>query len=93
MRDTRVEEVEQISSDSDSDETDKVVLANGGPPSLPDSTAASAADATTSKSKQPTIGIFPNHVQQGPTYLIFQTHEDKEKYVRGGSLLHGHRCD
>ncbi len=52
MRDTRVEEVDQI-SDSDSDDP------------------AAAARANAGDSNEPTVGIFPNHVQQGPTYLIF----------------------
>ena len=56
MRDTRVEEVEHISSDSDSDE-----MAGG----------ATGSDSGRA-SQELTIGIFPNHVQQGITkyYLI-----------------------
>ena len=50
MRDTRVEEVEHISSDSDSDE-------NPG--------TGSQGDA----SQELTVGIFPNHVQQGMQQL------------------------
>ena len=46
MRDTRVEEVEHISSDSDSDENPAT---------------GSHGDA----SQELTVGIFPNHVQQG----------------------------
>ena len=30
-------------------------------------------------SKRPTLGIFPNHIQQGPTYLIFSSKAEKEK--------------
>lgn len=29
---------------------------------------------------QPTLGIFPNHVQQGPTYLIFSSRAEQEKW-------------
>ena len=56
MRDTRVEEVCQISSDSDSEEMGGVIKSVHG--------------KMTQKSG-PTVGIFPNHVQQGPTYAIF----------------------
>ncbi len=71
MRDTRVEEVEQISSDSDSDETEVAAsLAGGGGGQQPDS-LSSLPDGGGGLSKRPTVGIFPNHVQQGPTYLIF----------------------
>ena len=54
MRDTRVEEVEHISSDSDSDE-----MAGG----------ATGSDSGRA-SQELTIGIFPNHVQQGITIII-----------------------
>ena len=53
MRDTRVEEVEHISSDSDSDE-----MAGG----------ATGSDSGRA-SQELTIGIFPNHVQQGTTMI------------------------
>ena len=56
MRDTRVEKVCQISSDSDSD--------GAGP-------AESHLSDGNKEPEEPTVGIFPNHVQQGPTYLIF----------------------
>lgn len=67
MRDTRVEEVEQISSDSDSDETEGRVASSG----------------------EPTVGIFPNHVQQGPTYLIFCGKADKEKWLYHLTVVSG----
>ena len=63
MRDTRVEEVEHISSDSDSDEM--------------------------GSETQPTIGIFSNHVQQAPTYLIFGSKADKEKWLYELTLVSG----
>ena len=56
MRDTRVEEVCQISSDSDSDGAGHV---------------ESRQSDHHKGAEEPTVGIFPNHVQQGPTYLIF----------------------
>ncbi len=72
MRDTRVEEVEQISSDSDSDETEVAAsLAGGGGGQQPDSLSSLPDGGGGGLSKRPTVGIFPNHVQQGPTYLIF----------------------
>ena len=49
MRDSRVEEVEHISSDSDSDETDE------------------------NRTQEPTLGIFPNHVQQVQNYKQYFT--------------------
>ena len=70
MRDTRVEEVEHISSDSDSDET------------LPNVTIDGA-------SKKPTVGIFPNHVQQGPTYLIFPSKADQEQWLYHLTVVSG----
>lgn len=65
MRDTRVEEVDHISSDSDSDEP-------------------------VERSKEPTIGIFPNHLnQQGPTYLIFNSKADKEQWLYHLTVVSG----
>ena len=49
MRDSRVEEVEHISSDSDSDETDE------------------------NRTQEPTLGIFPNHVQQVQKHIQYFT--------------------
>ena len=57
MRDARVEEVCQISSDSDSDGATSHV--------------ESGQNDQLKGAEEPTVGIFPNHVQQGPTYLIF----------------------
>lgn len=83
MRDTHVEEVEQI-SDSDSDETTDPTLTSNA--SIMDSHSRS----------QPTVGIFPNHLQQqGPTYLIFPQKTEQEKWlyhltvVSGGNPKHG----
>ena len=67
MRDTRVEEVDHISSDSDSDET----------------------AAGENRTKEPTVGIFPNHVQQGPTYLIFSNKADKEQWLYPLTVVSG----
>ena len=61
MRDTRVEEVSQISSDSDSEEMGGVIK---------------CGHAKRTKKPRPTVGIFPNHVQQGPTYVIFPPDAD-----------------
>ena len=66
MRDTRVEEVEHISSDSDSDEM-----------------------ANVEKTKEPTVGIFPNHVQQGPTYLIFNSKNEQEQWLYHLTIVSG----
>ena len=65
MRDSRVEEVEHISSDSDSDETEEF------------------------RTKEPTLGIFPNHVQQGPTYLIFPNKIEKEQWLYHLTVVSG----
>jgi hypothetical protein len=70
MRDTRVEEVEHISSDSDSDEHPGT---------------GSHGDA----SQELTVGIFPNHVQQGPTYLIFGNKADKEQWLYHLTVVSG----
>ncbi len=64
MRDTRVEEVENISSDSDSDENQQ-------------------------SEKMPTVGIFPNHVQQDPTYLIFGNKSDQEQWLYHLTVVSG----
>ena len=83
MRDARVEEVEHISSDSDSDPTENStnVLgrnSNGIPPSPSGRTPA------------PTVGIFSNHVgHQAPTYLIFESKVDKEKWLYELTLVSG----
>ena len=71
MRDSRVEEVEEISSDSDS---------------CDDSNAARARFAGDSEF---TLGIFPNHVQQGPTYLILASKAEKEKWLYHLTVVSG----
>eukprot|EP00092_Neocalanus_flemingeri_P001971 GFUD01002103.1.p1 GENE.GFUD01002103.1~~GFUD01002103.1.p1 ORF type:complete len:1505 (+),score=292.95 GFUD01002103.1:136-4515(+) len=48
---------------------------------------------------EPTIGIFPNHVHQGPTYLIFPNRAEQEKWlyqltvVSGGDPKAGTQCE
>jgi len=69
MRDTRVGEVEHISSDSDSDE-----MVSGN---------------VIEKTKDPTVGIFPNHVQQGPTYLIFNSKNEQEQWLYHLTVVSG----
>ena len=76
MRDTRVEEVDQISSDSDSDE-------NLG---LNADALGSAVDG---HHHPLTLGIFPNHVQQGPTYLLFPGKAEKEKWLYHLTVVSG----
>ncbi|XP_040581773.1 uncharacterized protein CG43867 isoform X4 [Lepeophtheirus salmonis] len=63
MRDSRVEEVENI-SDSDSDEV-------------------------ASPNEPCTIGIFPNLVNQGPTYLIFANKTEKEDWLYQLTVVSG----
>ena len=41
------------------------------------------------KLRQPTIGIFPNHVQQGPTYLIFGNKAEKEQWLYELTVVSG----
>ena len=38
---------------------------------------------------EPTIGIFPNHVHQGPTYLIFPSRAEQEKWLYQLTLVSG----
>ena len=38
---------------------------------------------------QPTLGIFPNHVSQGPTYLIFPSRAEQEKWLYQLTLVSG----
>ena len=38
---------------------------------------------------QPTLGIFPNHVHQGPTYLIFPSRPEQEKWLYQLTLVSG----
>ena len=38
---------------------------------------------------QPTLGIFPNHVHQGPTYLIFPSRAEQEKWLYQLTLVSG----
>lgn len=40
-------------------------------------------------SKRPTLGIFPNHIQQGPTYLIFSSKAEKEKWLYHLTVVSG----
>ena len=42
-----------------------------------------------SASKRPTLGIFPNHLQQGPTYLIFSSKAEKEKWLYHLTVVSG----
>ena len=76
MRDSRVEEVEQI-SDSDSDECPESSLASGG------------GGVGANEKSEPTVGIFPNHVQQGPTYLIFGNKVEKERWLYELTVVSG----
>lgn len=71
MRDTRVEEVSQI-SDSDSSDPD-----------------TPSAHHNPSAAEQVTLGIFPNHVQDGPTYLIFNNKFEKEKWLYELTVVSG----
>ena len=38
---------------------------------------------------EPTIGIFPNHVHQGPTYLIFPNRSEQEKWLYQLTVVSG----
>ena len=38
---------------------------------------------------EPTIGIFPNHVSQGPTYLIFPNRAEQEKWLYQLTVVSG----
>jgi hypothetical protein len=76
MRDTRVEEVEQI-SDSDSDDLD--------PANRKSLLTVNSGIGQNSGIGEPTVGIFPNHVQQGPTYLIF--HGGKQGWKKSTNLI------
>ena len=83
MRDTRVEEVEHISSDSDSEPTDI-----SAPGLLPNSNGVNVTSS--GKTPAPTVGIFSNHVgHQPPTYLIFDSNGDKEKWLYALTLVSG----
>ena len=84
MRDTRVEEVEHISSDSDSDET-----APGGVGGVGAGGVSGGSDSGGRASQELTVGIFPNHVQQGPTYLIFGNKADKEQWLYHLTVVSG----
>ena len=42
-----------------------------------------------SVAKRPTLGIFPNHLQQGPTYLIFSCKAEKEKWLYHLTVVSG----
>ena len=83
MRDAKVEEVEHISSDSDSEpaESSNIGLiphSNGMNPTL------------TGRTPAPTVGIFSNHVgNEAPTYLIFDSNPDKEKWLYALTLVSG----
>ena len=77
MRDTHVEEVEQI-SDSDSDETTEPIVSSAG------------GSDTAGRKSEPTVGIFPNHLQQqGPTYLIFPHKSEQEKWLYHLTVVSG----
>ena len=83
MRDTRVEEVEHISSDSDSDPAD-----NSASRMTPNSSGITPSG--TGRPPAPTVGIFSNHVgHEAPTYLIFDTKSDKEKWLYELTLVSG----
>ena len=73
MRDSRVEEVEHI-SDSDSDSAVSSSALEGGSGSSP---------------PEPTLGIFPNHVHQGPTYLIFPNRAEQEQWLYHLTVVSG----
>ena len=82
MRDTRVEEVEQISSDSDSD------------PECPRSRSRAGApvDPRGKHQRAPTVGIFSNSLGlqgQAPTYLIFDSQVDMDKWLYELTLVSG----
>ena len=81
MRDTRVEEVEHISSDSDSDLAENSasgVISGGISSNTPGTTPA------------PTVGIFSNHVgHEAPTYLTFESKEDKDKWLYELTVVSG----
>ena len=83
MRDARVDEVEHISSDSDSDPAE-----NSTTGLLPHSNGINP----TSSGRTPahTVGIFSNHVgNQAPTYLIFDSKADQEKWLYELTLVSG----
>ena len=83
MRDARVEEVEHISSDSDSDPAENStsgIHSNSNGRTTPSCGRAPA----------PTVGIFSNHVgHQAPTYLIFDSKSEKEKWLYELTLVSG----
>ena len=81
MRDARVEEVEHISSDSDSDPADNSAI---------HSNSNGRTTPSCGRAPAPTVGIFSNHVgHQAPTYLIFDTKSDKEKWLYELTLVSG----
>jgi hypothetical protein len=83
MRDARVEEVEHISSDSDSDPAE-----NSTTGLLTHSNAVNPT--STGRTPASTVGIFSNHVgNQAPTYLIFDSTADKEKWLYELTLVSG----
>ena len=83
MRDARVEEVEHISSDSDSDPAD-----NSATGLLPHSNGLTPTSS--GRAPAPTVGIFSNSVgHQAPTYLIFDSKGDKEKWLYELTLVSG----
>ena len=81
MRDARVEEVEHISSDSDSDPADNSAI---------HSNSNGRTTPSCGRAPAPTVGIFSNHVgHQAPTYLIFDSKSDKEKWLYELTLVSG----
>lgn len=85
MRDTRVEEVEHISSDSDSDEKEKGLGKSFFGGKIQNTITIQFVES----SKEPTVGIFPNHVQQGPTYLIFGNKSEQEQWLYHLTVVSG----
>jgi len=53
-----------------------------------DSAVSSAIEGSGS-SAQPTLGIFPNHVHQGPTYLIFPNRAEQEQWLYHLTVVSG----
>ncbi|XP_059087273.1 uncharacterized protein CG43867-like isoform X9 [Tigriopus californicus] len=56
---------------------------------ISDSDSDETEDGLGDKSSELTIGIFPNHVQQDPTYLIFGNKYEKEKWLYQLTVVSG----
>ena len=41
---------------------------------------------------QPTLGIFPNHLHQGPTYLIFPSRAEQDQWLYQLTVVSGTSC-